>query len=72
MTLLMPDPQFVARRMQKKFREKNHDMAVVVAMAEGAVYKGDSRCTKTLSKAPCLVALRMYLTLHLLLFAQSM
>ena len=30
------------------------------------------KCTKTLSKAPCLVALRMSLTLHLLLFAQSM
>ena len=30
------------------------------------------KCTKTLSKAPCLVALRMYLTLHLLLVAQSM
>ena len=27
---------------------------------------------KSLSKAPCLVALRMYLTLHLLLFAYSM
>ena len=27
---------------------------------------------KTLSKAPCLVAKRMSLTLHLLLFAQSM
>ena len=27
---------------------------------------------KSLSKAPCLVALRMYLTLHLLLFRQSM
>ena len=30
------------------------------------------KCTKGLSKAPCLVALRMYLTLHLLLFTQSM
>ena len=30
------------------------------------------KCTKTLSKAPCLVALNMYLTLHLLLFRQSM
>ena len=30
------------------------------------------KCTKTLSKAPCLVALRMSLTLHLLLFTQSM
>ena len=30
------------------------------------------KCTKTLSKAPCLVALRMSLTLHLLLFRQSM
>ena len=36
-------------------------------------WKGINRkCTKTLSKAPCLVALRMSLTLHLLLFAQSM
>ena len=30
------------------------------------------KCTKTLSNAPCLVVLRMYLTLHLLLFGQSM
>ena len=30
------------------------------------------KCTKTLSKAPCMVALNMYLTLHLLLFRQSM
>ena len=34
--------------------------------------KNNRKCTKTLSKAPCLVALSMSLTLHLLLFAQSM
>ena len=32
----------------------------------------NSKCTMTLSKAPCLVALNLYLTLHLLLFEQSM
>ena len=40
MTLLMLDTQFVACCMQKNFCRENHDMAVVMAMAEGAVYKG--------------------------------
>ena len=35
-----------------------------------SVYNINRKCTKTLSKAPCLVALNMYLTLHLLLFGQ--
>ena len=35
-------------------------------------YGNSRKCSKTLSKAPCVVALRMSLTLHLLLFAQSM
>ena len=30
--------------------------------------KSNRKCSKTLSKAPCLVALNMYLALHLLLF----
>ena len=33
-----------------------------------ASQQSNRKCSKTLSKAPCLVALRMYLTLHLLLF----
>ena len=44
----MLDPQFVAHHMQKKFIEKNHDMAVVMAMAEGAVYKGEPILVKAL------------------------
>ena len=35
-----------------------------------ALFFGNRKCTKTLSKAPCLVALNMYLTLHLLLLGQ--
>ena len=45
----MVDPQFVAC-MQKHFIEKNHDMAVVMAMAEGAVYKSESILVKALDK----------------------
>ena len=37
-----------------------------------AIRKVTENVTKTLSKAPCLVAKRMSLTLHLLLFKQSM
>ena len=51
MTLVILDPQFVACHMQKIFIEKNHDMAVVMAMAEGAVYKGEPILVKTLEEA---------------------
>ena len=33
---------------EKYFIEKNHDMAVVMAMAEGAVYKGEPILVKAL------------------------
>ena len=46
----MLDQQFVARHMQKKIIEKNHDMAVVMAMAEGAVYKGEPILVKALEE----------------------
>ena len=36
------------------------------------VAAGNRKCSKTLSKAPCVVAKRMSPTQHLLLFAQSM
>ena len=35
----------------KTFTEKNHDMAVVMAMAEGAVYKGEPILVKALEEA---------------------
>ena len=35
----------------EKFIEKNHDMAVVMAMAEGAVYKGEPILVKALEDA---------------------
>ena len=41
-------------------------------MATGITEVFNRKCTKTLSKVPCLVALTVYLTLHLLLVAQSM
>ena len=38
-------------------------------VADGHItHKPKRKCTKTLPKAPCLVALNVYLTLHLLLF----
>ena len=46
----MLDPQFVARCMQKNFVEKNHDMAVVMAMAEGAIYKSEPILVKALEE----------------------
>ena len=36
---------------EKTFIEKNHDMAVVMAMAEGAVYKGEPILVKALEEA---------------------
>ena len=35
----------------KLFIERNHDMAVVMAMAEGAVYKGEPIVVKALEEA---------------------
>ena len=36
---------------EKHFIEKNHDMAVVMAMAEGAVYKGEPILVRALEDA---------------------
>ena len=41
---------------------------ISLAIVKDAQNLNNRKCTKTLSKAPCLVALNMYLTLHLLLY----
>ena len=41
----------VMSHAEKVFIEKNHDMAVVMAMAEGAVYKGEPILVKALEDA---------------------
>ena len=60
-----PYPQYHARVLMR-FRQilglNFHDALHVTCMCF------NRKCTKTLSKAPCLVALNMYLTLYLLLF----
>ena len=54
--------------------QKFHTQTYIHLYTVSSIHKYicNRKCTKTLSKAPCLVALRMYLTLYLLLFAQSM
>ena len=47
----MLDPQFVAHHIKKIFIEKNPDMAVMMAMAEGAVYKGKAILVKACEDA---------------------
>ena len=52
------------RRAPKRIGNKGEKMELKTKREEC----NNRKCTKTLSKAPCLVALNMYLTLHLLLF----
>ena len=76
-TMLCPPPppkglSFTGLRTQLKSSVR-HTLSIQQAqLKEAETGSSNRKCTKTLSKAPCLVALNMYLTLHVLLFRQSM
>ena len=55
-----------------EFKCKKHTFSNQQAQEKSETVNLTENVPKTLSKAPCLVAKRMSLTLHLLLFKQSM